>query len=101
MMFLSSPLCLCPPAISVNRGWEVLHVLARFRRQRAPRVEHESERPPRPLPAIMGPMGMDSTQHFDSVVIGSGLGGMAAARMLAQFGGKRVLVLEQHYSLGG
>jgi all-trans-retinol 13,14-reductase len=44
---------------------------------------------------------MNLSQHFDSVVIGSGMGGMAAARMLAEFGGKRVLLLEQHYSLGG
>ncbi|GAA2575884.1 hypothetical protein GCM10010435_59930 [Winogradskya consettensis] len=29
------------------------------------------------------------------------MGGLAAARALAQFGGKRVLVLEQHYTLGG
>ncbi|MEU1338517.1 NAD(P)-binding protein, partial [Streptomyces sp. NPDC005827] len=35
------------------------------------------------------------------VVIGSGMGGLAAARTIAQFGGKRVLVLEQHYTLGG
>ncbi|GAB1818854.1 hypothetical protein HerbRD11066_20180 [Herbidospora sp. RD11066] len=29
------------------------------------------------------------------------MGGLAAARAIAQFGGKRVLVLEQHYTLGG
>jgi all-trans-retinol 13,14-reductase len=40
-------------------------------------------------------------EQADAVVIGSGMGGLAAARMLAQFGGKRVLVLEQHYTLGG
>jgi len=40
-------------------------------------------------------------QTFDAIVIGSGVGGMAAARMLAEFGGKRVLVLEQHYTPGG
>ncbi|MFC4588960.1 FAD-dependent oxidoreductase [Sphaerisporangium corydalis] len=40
-------------------------------------------------------------EETDVVVIGSGMGGLAAARMLAQFGGARVLVLEQHYTLGG
>ncbi|SHN43139.1 2Fe-2S iron-sulfur cluster-binding protein [Cryptosporangium aurantiacum] len=40
-------------------------------------------------------------EQFDAVVIGSGIGGLAAARALAQFGHARVLVLEQHYTLGG
>lgn len=44
---------------------------------------------------------MKQEQTFDAIVIGSGVGGMAAARMLAEFGGKRVLVLEQHYTPGG
>ncbi|MFC8430483.1 2Fe-2S iron-sulfur cluster-binding protein [Streptomyces sp. NPDC057253] len=42
-----------------------------------------------------------SDEDADVVVIGSGMGGLAAARAIAQFGGKRVLVLEQHYTLGG
>ncbi|MFD8078345.1 FAD-dependent oxidoreductase [Streptomyces sp. NPDC059718] len=44
---------------------------------------------------------MMSDEEADVVVIGSGMGGLAAARTIAQFGGKRVLVLEQHYTLGG
>lgn len=44
---------------------------------------------------------MASDEETDVVVIGSGMGGLAAARTIAQFGGKRVLVLEQHYTLGG
>ena len=31
-------------------------------------------------------------QRYDVVVIGSGVGGLAAARAIAQFGGKRVLL---------
>ena len=37
---------------------------------------------------------------FDCIVIGSGMGGMTAAAMLSRLG-KRVLVLEQHYTPGG
>lgn len=38
---------------------------------------------------------------WDAIVIGSGLGGLTAASMLARHGGKRVLVLERHYTAGG
>lgn len=37
---------------------------------------------------------------YDTIVIGSGMGGMTTAAMLADFG-ERVLVLEQHYVPGG
>ena len=39
--------------------------------------------------------------HFDAIVIGSGWGGMTTASLLAQVAGKRVLVLERHFKLGG
>ncbi len=38
---------------------------------------------------------------FDAIVIGSGISGLATASLLARHGGKRVLVLEQHYTVGG
>lgn len=38
--------------------------------------------------------------HYDVVVIGSGLGGLTAAQVLAREG-RSVLLLEQHYKLGG
>jgi all-trans-retinol 13,14-reductase len=41
------------------------------------------------------------TDAFDAIVIGSGIGGMCAAALLAKFGKKRVLVLERHYAVGG
>ncbi|MEU3985654.1 NAD(P)-binding protein [Streptomyces sp. NPDC026672] len=44
---------------------------------------------------------MVSDEEADVVGIGSGMGGLAAAPAIAQFGGKQVLVLEQHYTLGG
>lgn len=37
---------------------------------------------------------------YDAIVIGSGIGGMTAAACLAELG-RRVLVLEQHYTAGG
>lgn len=49
-------------------------------------------------------MESDSTEtiknHFDVIVIGSGLGGLTAANRLARCG-HRVLLLEHHYKLGG
>lgn len=39
-------------------------------------------------------------QPYDAVVIGSGLGGLSAAAILAKEG-KRILVLERHYTAGG
>jgi len=43
----------------------------------------------------------DITGSFDAIVIGSGIGGLSAAALLARHGGKRVLVLERHYTAGG
>ena len=40
-------------------------------------------------------------RRFDVIVIGSGIGGLTTASLLAQLAGKRVLVLERHYKLGG
>lgn len=42
----------------------------------------------------------NAKDQYDVVVIGSGLGGMTAANVLARQG-RRVLLLEQHYKLGG
>lgn len=40
-------------------------------------------------------------ETFDIIVIGSGIGGLTAASILARLKGKRVLVLEKHYVAGG
>jgi all-trans-retinol 13,14-reductase len=40
-------------------------------------------------------------ESWDAIVIGSGIGGLTAAALLARHGGKRVLVLERHYVAGG
>ncbi len=44
---------------------------------------------------------MDEKERFDAIVIGSGIGGMTAAGLLSRLLGKRVLVLERHFELGG
>jgi all-trans-retinol 13,14-reductase len=51
-------------------------------------------------------VGKSYKQHpiagdWDAIVIGSGLGGLAAAALLARHGRKRVAVLERHYTAGG
>lgn len=39
--------------------------------------------------------------EWDAIVVGSGMGGLTAAVMLAKHADKRVLVLERHYTAGG
>ena len=42
----------------------------------------------------------NKARFFDAIVIGSGMGGLSTASFLAQ-AGKRILVLEQHKTIGG
>lgn len=46
------------------------------------------------------PAGLPGPGGWDTIVIGSGMGGMTCAALLAKLG-QRVLVLEQHYVPGG
>jgi len=51
-------------------------------------------------------IGTSYKQHpvagdYDAIVIGSGIGGLGVAALLAKHAGKRVLVLERHYTAGG
>lgn len=43
----------------------------------------------------------DSDQHYDLILIGSGMGSLAIASLMAQLRGQRVLVLERHFKAGG
>lgn len=43
----------------------------------------------------------DYSSSYDVIVIGSGMGGLVAASLLAQVGKRRVLLLERHFKLGG
>jgi all-trans-retinol 13,14-reductase len=40
-------------------------------------------------------------ERYDAIVVGSGVGGLTSAMLLAKHAGKRVLVLERHYTPGG
>lgn len=44
---------------------------------------------------------MDEKDSYDAIVIGSGMGGLTAAAVLARIKNYRVLVLEQNFKLGG
>lgn len=46
-------------------------------------------------------MSENLANKYDIIVIGSGIGGLASAGILAKMFGKKVLVLEQHRKLGG
>jgi all-trans-retinol 13,14-reductase len=43
----------------------------------------------------------DGPDTFDAIVVGSGVGGLGTASLLARHRGLRVLVLERHYTIGG
>src|SRR5438045_9465909 len=44
--------------------------------------------------------GREYAEQVDAIVVGSGIGGLCCANLLAE-GGMKVLLLERHYMLGG
>jgi phytoene desaturase len=45
-------------------------------------------------------LGRDYQSHYDAIIVGAGIGGLFCANLLAD-AGMKVLVVEQHYVLGG
>jgi all-trans-retinol 13,14-reductase len=80
-------------------GLIVLKVQKEGRVKDAPTSEHKPGFHPEE-PIKCGFSAKKVPEKLDAVVIGSGIGGLAAAALLAQKG-KRVLVLEQHDVAGG
>ncbi|MBI2378160.1 MAG: NAD(P)/FAD-dependent oxidoreductase [Deltaproteobacteria bacterium] len=77
MVDLGLPSILAPEAPTSPTG-------LRARKAKGPRIDH--------LKGV--------SDRYDVIVIGSGLGGLTAANVLAR-SGKSVLLLEQHYNFGG
>ena len=44
---------------------------------------------------------MNSNRKYDVIIIGSGIGGLALAAILAKMNRKKVLILERHFKMGG
>lgn len=42
-----------------------------------------------------------SQKDYDAIIIGSGIGGLTTASLLSQLFGKKILILEQHFKVGG
>lgn len=63
---------------------------------------------PPPFAPVLGPLTspqsyrrFEGPDTWDAIVIGSGIGGLTTAALLARSAGRRVLVLERHYTAGG
>ena len=46
-------------------------------------------------------MSNSTENKYDAIVIGSGIGGLTVAAILSKYSHKKVLILEQHYIIGG
>jgi all-trans-retinol 13,14-reductase len=44
---------------------------------------------------------LNTVNKYDAIVIGSGIGGLTTAAILSKYNHKKVLILEQHYVIGG
>ncbi|MGF1540127.1 MAG: phytoene desaturase family protein [Pleurocapsa sp.] len=44
---------------------------------------------------------LNTVNKYDAIVIGSGIGGLTTAAILSKYNRKKVLILEQHYVIGG
>jgi all-trans-retinol 13,14-reductase len=74
-------------------GWRVLR--AGYLTMIQASLSHQETKIGRPYRTWNG------SEEFDAIVVGSGIGGLSAAALLALHEHKRVLVLERHYTAGG
>ncbi|MCC6274817.1 MAG: NAD(P)-binding protein, partial [Leptospiraceae bacterium] len=44
---------------------------------------------------------MENSEQYDCIFIGSGIGTLTAASLLAQYKNKKILVIEKHFKAGG
>ena len=89
------------PPVTTNNGWE--HVVTdTFSDSIKAASQATLGSSPSPAALRVGkryrPTRVQET--YDAIVIGSGVGGLTTAAILAK-AGKKVLVLERHYTIGG
>ena len=76
---------------------QALHAFVPQQKQQRVQLRRENKRLDR---EPYRPSKVPEDEEYDAIVIGSGIGGLTAASLLAQ-NDKKVLVLEQHYVAGG
>ena len=50
---------------------------------------------------VCTPLKEAANKQYDVIILGSGIGSLASARILSEITDKNILILEQHYALGG
>jgi all-trans-retinol 13,14-reductase len=93
------------PGIIATNIWSVFgvvfnHIIPNYMQKKYMANMQKPEAPELAWEPFIAPQAPAMLNHYDVIIIGSGVGGLTAAVELAGVGAK-VLVLEQHYLLGG